>query len=68
MSAMLIKHIVHVLLLLCPFICRVESRDPIENIPYYHNKRTGVVKWDIPLDVRTHLSPESEAKVSDSNS
>lgn len=56
------------LLLLLLFIRRVESRDPIENIPYYQNKRTGVVKWDIPLDVRTHLSPESEAKVSYFNS
>lgn len=42
----------------------MEARDPIENIPFYTNEITNAVSWDIPLDVRTYLSPESEAKVS----
>ena len=44
--------------------CRVETHDTIENIPFYRNQKTGVVRWDIPLDVRTYLTPDSEAKVS----
>ena len=41
----------------------MEAHDSIANVPFYRNKRTGVVRWDIPLDVRTYLSADSEAKV-----
>jgi hypothetical protein len=42
----------------------VEVFDSIEGLPYYTHKESGLVRWDIPKDVRTFLTLENETKFS----